>query len=109
MRKLGLFILLGWLFRIVIIAVFVLFGLGAIVFLTDNTAPPPPDKAQYSIQTYSTDGMMTPSRIYFTDEIIPKGDTPIIKDYWWFDGENYKHVKKDREFTEPIKIVRRAK
>jgi len=108
MKPVLLFIVLGWIFRIAVMLVVVFIGFGAIAFLGNDAEPPKADKAQYAIQTYSTDGAMIPSRIYFTDEVVFNDNLPSVNDYWWFDGESYHHIKKERVFTEPVEIVRRV-
>jgi len=108
MKIVGIFFIIGWIMRIVVLLVIAFIGFGAIAFISNDSEPPLPDKAQYGIQTYSDDGLRIPSRIYFTDDIIYDGSTPKIDDYWWFDGESYKHVKKERVFNEPFTVVRRT-
>jgi len=109
MKHILIFVIMGWVLRIVVMLVvaFVFLG-GALALVLGNSTPPSLDKAQYAIQTYSDDELRVPSRIYFTDEIIPEGNLPTVKDYWWFDGEKYKHTKELKVFTEPTKIVRRT-
>jgi len=108
MKTLGKFIVFTWILRLVFlaVAVFFLFGVGA--FLFNDTEPPSAKKAQYAIQTFSTDDNKIPSRIYFANEITYEGKIPSTPEYWWFDGENYKHIKKDRVFNEPTEIIRRT-
>jgi len=108
MKKIGIFFIMAWFVRIIVGLVLLFIGFGAIAFIANDSDPPLPDKAQYGIQTYSSDGLKIPSRIYFTDDIIYDGKTPIINDYWWFDGDSYKHVKKEKVFNEPFTVVRRT-
>jgi len=107
MKKFGIFIIFTWIVRIGVLAIIAFIVLGGLAFFFNNSEPPSPDDAQYGIQTYSDDGMRIPSRIYFTNEIVYEGNEPTVNDYWAFDGKDYKHIKKDRIFTEPITIVSR--
>jgi len=109
MKSIGLIFIIGWVLRIgiLLVGIFIFAGVGA--FLFDNSTPPSPDKAEFAIQTYSEDGQKTPSRVYYANEIVYDGNLPVIEEYWVFDGEDYKQVKKQRIFTEPIRIVRRVR
>ena len=109
MKKVGVFLVIAWVARIAIGLLFLFILLGGIAFAVNKSEPPSPDKAVYAIQTYSADGLKIPSRIYFTDEIVYDGNLPVVTDYWKFDGENYKRIKNERIFTEPVTIVRRTK
>lgn len=107
MKTVGIFILLGWVARIAVMLVVVFIGFGALAFVVNDDTPPDANKAAYAIQTFSTDGLRVPSRIYFTNEVYPDGELPVINNYWWFDGEKYHYIKGEKSFTEPIEIVRR--
>ena len=113
MNKLTGFVLVGivfgWIVRFVIIAVIVFIVFGSVAQLFTGSEPPAADKAIYAIQSYTeVDGFKRPSRIYFTNEILYEDNLPVVKEYWRLDGEDYKHVKEERVFTEPITIVRRT-
>lgn len=108
MKNIGIIVIVGWILRLVVGAFLLLVILGGLVFATNNTEPPSPDKAQYAIQTYSDDGMRIPSRIYFTNEVVYNGNIPTVKDYWKYDGEKYQHVKSEKELTGIVTIVRRT-
>lgn len=109
MKTIGIFVVLGWLARITVLLAVVFIGFGAIAFLVNDDTPPDVDKAAYAIQTFSTDGLRVPARIYFTNAVFPDGELPVIKDYWWFDGEKYHYIKGEKTFTEPVEIVKRSK
>jgi len=110
MKTIGIFLIIGWIFRIIVMLVVVFIGFGALAFFVNkDTAPPHIEKAQYAIQTYSSDNMKIPSRIYFTNDIVYNGSTPMVEEYWKFDGEKYKLVKEPREFTELFTVVRRTR
>jgi len=108
MKTLGKFIIFTWILRIVFLVFAAFFLSGVFAVLSNNDEPPSREKAQYGVQTFSTDGFMIPSRIYFANEITYEGKIPSTSEYWWFDGEDYKHVKKNRVFNEPVEIIRRA-
>jgi len=62
--------------------------------LPDNT------RAEWAIQTFSNDDMRIPSRIYLAEKIRYDDDnTPIITNYWTYDGEKYIYHTGDKEFT----------
>lgn len=107
MRKFGIFVLFTWIARIAVMLFIIFIIFGVIGACQGGDRPPAADKAQYGIQTYSTDGQMIPSRIYYANAITYTGKVPSVPDYWWYDGGKYYHVNKPRTFEEPTTIVKR--
>lgn len=103
-----------WIGRILFFG-FLVFVVGIITvgavsyFYSKGLQPPPVDKARYGLQTFSQDGMMIPSRVYYTNSVIIKDGKPVITDYWILDGSRFKQKsdKDGKELPANTKIVRR--
>lgn len=109
MKAIGFIIVLGWIGRLAFLALGGLVIVGLLSQFGGADKPPDTDKAVYAIQSYTdVEGIVRPSRIYFTNDIVYEDGFPVIKDYWKLDGDDYKKVNEERVFTEPIKIVRRT-
>ena len=113
MKKITVFVIVGvvfvWLLRAGLIVAVLFIALGSILQVTGGNEPPVTGDAKYAIQSYSIDawGNRIPSRVYFADVITYENQLPVVPEYWKLEGEDYKHVKEERVFTEPIKIVGR--
>ena len=97
-----------WFFRIILLGIAAVLLLGVYAYFSlKSTVPPEIEKAPYAIQTYSSDGMMIPSRIYYAEEVVIEGSVATINEYWSYDGEKYHKQKGEKEIPEPYKLVRR--
>ena len=102
--------MMKWIGRLFLLGVFSGLALGAYgYFSLKATMPPAIDSAPYAIQTFSSDGMMIPSRIYYAENVVIDGGSATVSDYWSYDGEKYHKQKGEKEIPEPYKLVRRIK
>ena len=104
--------IIKWIVRGIGIVVLLFIVLGVVSFLNRPVEPPSVKDAPWAIQTYSQDEQRIPSRIYYAVSIEYTDNTPIIKDYWSFDGKKF--IKQEGEKAFPperygdILIVRRS-
>ncbi len=91
-------ILFRWVPRLILIAIILFLFVGVIAYLVKSDEPPSVKDAPWAIQTYSNDEFRIPSRIFYAKEVEIIDSTPIIKEYWSYDGAKYKHHKKDKAF-----------
>jgi len=103
-----------WLGRILICFVIIVFAIGALTWLQNRAMSPPSVKdAPWAIQTFSNDEFKIPSRVYYTEIIeIQQDGTPVIRNYWNYDGERYHRYRGEKSFPVDlygnIQIVRRG-
>lgn len=101
--------MIKWIGRLIFLGIVGGFLLGAYAYFgLKGTLPPDIESAPYAIQTYSSDGMMIPSRIYYADEVLIEGGVATISGYWSYDGEKYHKQKGEKEIPEPYKLIRRV-
>lgn len=100
-----------WLVRLVILAAVVwMLGTGTIGAFWKPGTPSKLDKAPWVMQTFSSDNMGTPCRVYFISDggvEIGLDGKPIIDNYWRYDGKQYHHETEPKEITSPYTIERR--
>ena len=96
--------------------VFYIFLIGLVIFIIigafsyffiKNQDPPSIKDAPYAFQTYSQDGVMVASRIYYAAEVAIINNKPVIKEYWTLDGKTYKKHGGEKELPENTRIIRR--
>lgn len=97
-----------WLFFIFLTGVVLVMLVGGVsYFFYKATEAPSVESAPYAIQTYSQDGMMVPSRVYYASEIRIQDGYPVIKTYWKLDGERYKKQNGEKTLPTNSRIIRR--
>lgn len=96
-------------FLAVFLSIVVLFlAVGAIGYVAAKAKEPPTiEDAPWAIQTFSQDGKMTPSRVYFVAEVTIEHGQPIMHEYWAFDGAKFKKYNKDKTLPANARIIRR--
>ena len=87
-----------WIVRLIGILALLMLIAGVASFFIRPGEIPDVDKAPWSIQTYSNDEMRVPSRIYYAQELIMDDNTPVIVNYWTYDGEKYHYHKGELPF-----------
>ncbi len=98
---------------IIFFALLIAMGLGVLAMLgKGNEEPPTAEAAPWSVQLYSTDQWHVPTRIYYAKQVqMLKDKTPVLVDYWSYDGERYKFHGGKKPLPEDkygkITIVRR--
>lgn len=111
MRKfLGLFykniILFALLFPLIMLLCCV--GLGAVgYFEMKMNQPPSIEDAPWVAQTFSSDGMRIPSRLYYASEVAIIRGEMVIRDYWTFDGKRYKKHTGEMSLPKNSRFIRR--
>ena len=91
--------LIRWLVRGVGVIVLLMLVAGVISFIYKPGELPTSEKAEWAIQTFSNDELRVPSRIYLAQDIrYDEDNTPIITNYWTYDGADYKYNKGDKPF-----------
>ncbi len=81
--------LIKWVVRgIGLLMLLMLIG-GVLPFFYQPGSLPATSSANWAIQTYSTDGLHIPSRIYYAEKVEFRDGVPVISGYWTFDGEKY--------------------
>jgi len=92
--------LVKWVVRGIGIIILILIIGGVVSFIMSQPSQAPDaSKAQWAIQTYSNDALRIPSRVYFAESVQYDDDnTPVITNYWSFNGQDYKYTRGDKEF-----------
>lgn len=99
-----------WLFFIFVIGLISVIGVGGFGYFQMKAHDEPTlEDAPYVIQTFSQDGKMIPSRVYYAADVEIVDGKPVIKQYWTFDGGAYKKENKEKVLPENSRIVRRSK
>jgi len=102
-----------WLPRIVILALLLWIGLGALATCVNPGEPPSVKDAPWAIQTFSNDDMRVPARVYYAEKLETVNGVSVIAGYWAFNGEKFIKKKGSLAFPEilygKITIVRRTK
>lgn len=103
--------LVKWIVRGIGLLAFLLILAGIVSFIFRPGEAPSVEKAPWGIQTYSVDGLKTPSRYFLAESVEIIDGTPIMSNYWKFDGKYYQHIKDSKALPESeygkIDIVRR--
>ncbi len=105
-----------WIVRGISILIILLILGGVISFAASYfsrpAVAPSIDNAPWSIQTYSVDEMRVPSRIYYAESVGQDGQTPVITNYWTYNGKKYYYHRGNKEFPVSeygaIQIVKRT-
>ena len=89
-----------WISRLVGIIIILSFIIGVVSYIIiRGKTVPDINTAPWAIQTYSTDGMHIPSRIYYAKEVRMLDDgTPEIMYYWTLDGTTYHYHNSELDF-----------
>ena len=89
-----------WIPRLIFFAIVAFVIFGAVTWLVNKASEPPSiDDAPWVIQTYSNDEHRIPSRVYYANDMkILEDGTPVIIDYWRYDGKKYRHEKGEKPF-----------
>ena len=93
-------IVVTWVVRFIGLVVVLLLIAGTVSYcqMGKQVEAPEIEKAPWAIQTYSNDEMRIPSRIYFAETLEYDGNTPVIKNYYRLDGDNFVFVKGEKRF-----------
>lgn len=103
-----------WGKRLLILTILFFIAVGVISAFATPGEPPDAEKALWAIQTYSNDAMRIPSRVYYASTLeFDDAGTPIISNYWIFDGKEFHKQRGSKAFPSTdygnIDIVRRLK
>jgi len=103
--------LIKWIFRIFILGLILVIGLGIFAYFNLKATQPPDIKdAPYAIQLYyEVEGMRFPTRYYYTEKIEINDGKAILSNYWRYDGARYHKIKDEKVVEPPFDIIRRRK
>lgn len=97
-----------WIGRIFLLGVIAFIAIGAYGYLELKASEPPSMRdAQWACQTYSQDGSMIPSRIYFAADVEIVDGKAVISNYWAKEGDKFRKQKGTKELPENTRILRR--